>query len=85
LHDDAFGVDEALNERAFGQGLIVRGKHYMIFGAKTTADPTLEARERFLQNQKTIPAWLFFSDASDVVYDDWRKKYNNIVSMTFIC
>ncbi|XP_076058752.1 lysosomal alpha-mannosidase II isoform X1 [Oratosquilla oratoria] len=30
LHDDAFGVGEALNETAFDQGLIVRGKHYLI-------------------------------------------------------
>ena len=27
LHDDAFGVDEALNEEAFGKGLVVRGTH----------------------------------------------------------
>ena len=27
LHDDAFGVGEALNETAFGEGLVVRGKH----------------------------------------------------------
>jgi hypothetical protein len=27
-----------------------------------------------------MPAWIFFSDASDIGYDDWRKKYNNIVS-----
>ena len=30
LHDDAFGVGEALNEMAYGQGLIVRGKHYIV-------------------------------------------------------
>ena len=27
LHDDAFGVGEALNETAFGVGLVARGKH----------------------------------------------------------
>jgi len=31
LHDDAFGVGEALNETEFGEGLIVRGKHNLIF------------------------------------------------------
>lgn len=30
LHDDAFGVGEALNETAFGEGLVVRGKHYLL-------------------------------------------------------
>ena len=27
LHDDAFGVGEALNETAFGVGLVARGTH----------------------------------------------------------
>jgi hypothetical protein len=27
LFDDAFGVGEALNETAFGEGLVARGKH----------------------------------------------------------
>ena len=29
LYDDAFGVGEPLNESAYGQGLVVRGKHYL--------------------------------------------------------
>ena len=29
LYDDAFGVGEALNESAYGQGLVVRGKHWV--------------------------------------------------------
>lgn len=32
LHDDSFGVDEALNEQAFGKGLVVRGSHYLVLG-----------------------------------------------------
>jgi lysosomal alpha-mannosidase len=30
LYDDGFGVGEALNESAFGQGLVVRGRHILI-------------------------------------------------------
>ena len=30
LYDDGFGVGEALNEIAFGQGLVVRGRHLLI-------------------------------------------------------
>jgi lysosomal alpha-mannosidase len=30
LYDDARGVREPLNETAFGEGLVVRGKHYLI-------------------------------------------------------
>jgi lysosomal alpha-mannosidase len=30
LHDDSLGVGEPLNETAYGEGLVVRGKHYLI-------------------------------------------------------
>ncbi|UJR06766.1 hypothetical protein I4U23_011053 [Adineta vaga] len=30
LHDDSLGVNEPLNETAFGKGLVVRGKHFLI-------------------------------------------------------
>jgi lysosomal alpha-mannosidase len=30
LHDDSLGISEPLNETAFGQGLVVRGKHVLI-------------------------------------------------------
>lgn len=32
LHDDAFGVGEALNEVAFGAGLVARGHHWILAG-----------------------------------------------------
>ncbi|CAK9820569.1 Lysosomal alpha-mannosidase [Anthophora plagiata] len=38
LRDDAFGVGEALNETAFGQGLVVRGTHYIIGGNTENLD-----------------------------------------------
>lgn len=80
LHDDAFGVGEALNETAYGKGLVARGKHFLIFGSKTDQHPTLEGRERMLQNRVLVPNWLFFDDVSSTSYDDWMKKYTNIVS-----
>ena len=30
LNDDSLGVGEALNESAFGEGLVVRGRHFLI-------------------------------------------------------
>jgi lysosomal alpha-mannosidase len=30
LYDDAFGVSQALNETAYGQGLVVRGRHVLV-------------------------------------------------------
>uniref|UniRef100_A0AAG5DR66 Alpha-mannosidase n=1 Tax=Anopheles atroparvus TaxID=41427 RepID=A0AAG5DR66_ANOAO len=80
LHDDAFGVEEALNEKAFGKGLVARGKHWVVFGAKQSASPTPEARERFLQNRMLLPNWLFFSDVGESTYEEWQKQYTNIYS-----
>jgi lysosomal alpha-mannosidase len=37
LNDDALGVGEALNESAFGEGLVVRGRHSLIVDAPATS------------------------------------------------
>ncbi len=37
LVDDAFGVGEALDEQAFGTGLVVRGKHWTSFTTRGEA------------------------------------------------
>ena len=37
LHDDQFGVGEPLNETAFGQGLVVRGKHKIIIESPSSS------------------------------------------------
>lgn len=62
-----------------GKGLVARGKHWLIIGKKSTPSPTIKARERFLQNHKLLPNWLFFSDATSFQYTDWTKSYSNIV------
>lgn len=82
LRDDAFGVGEALNEMEYGQGLIARGKHWMFFGKKNQS-PSLEGRERLVQNRVLMSNWLFFDDAASLTIDDWRTKTNvvsNLVS-----
>ena len=48
LYDDAFGVNEALNEEAFGAGLVAKGHHYIILGddqAKSNEKRRLLANE----------------------------------------
>lgn len=74
-------LSEALNETAYGKGLVARGKHYLIFGSIANQQPTLQGRERLLQNQVLVPNWLFFDDVSSTSYDDWMSKYTNIVSL----
>ncbi|XP_012160548.1 lysosomal alpha-mannosidase isoform X1 [Ceratitis capitata] len=79
LHDDAFGVNEALNETAYGEGLVARGTHYLIVGSsKKNQSPTTQAIERFTQLQKLLPAWSFFSNAENISYEDWRGNFTNI-------
>ncbi|XP_055714111.1 lysosomal alpha-mannosidase isoform X1 [Phlebotomus papatasi] len=75
LHDDAFGVAEALNHTH-----AIRGKHFLIFGKLNGAVPTMAARERFLQAEKLLSPWLFFSDVSSYEYEDWRKTYSHLYS-----
>lgn len=75
-------MGEALNETAFGKGLIARGVHYLIFNSKKPNEDIIsEAYERFVQLEKMTPPWLFFSDLADMTYEHWRTVYKNIVSM----
>nr|XP_036215974.1 lysosomal alpha-mannosidase [Bactrocera oleae] len=61
LRDDAFGVGEALNETAFGQGLVARGKVYLVLSKVKDAPSRYERVE---QQQIHLPFWKFFSSAS---------------------
>lgn len=79
LRDDTFGVDEALNETAYGQGIVVRGKHWVHFGRSTNLSPSLKARERLIQNQLLMPIWPFFDDVSTMNFNDWSNQYTNNV------
>lgn len=37
LYDDSLGVGEPLNETAYGEGLVVRGKHFLILDSPATS------------------------------------------------
>jgi len=74
LHDDYFGVGEPLNEFAFGEGLVVRGRHYITAGAINGDSPNLAAQERELANRKLLSPWLFFSPGG-TSFEDWRANY----------
>ncbi|CAB4055207.1 MAN2B1 [Lepeophtheirus salmonis] len=63
LFDDAFGVNEALNETAFGKGLVVRGKHWLLF-----EKPESKAPSRFLSIKKYDDCIVSFSDSSKALF-----------------
>ncbi|XP_049857125.1 lysosomal alpha-mannosidase-like isoform X1 [Schistocerca gregaria] len=76
LHDDAFGVGEALNETAYGKGLIARGQHYIVAGAiKTFKNISLAAQERMLIQQKVLAPWIFLAPADDICFEQWQETY----------
>ncbi|KAJ4433199.1 hypothetical protein ANN_15456 [Periplaneta americana] len=70
LHDDAFGVGEALNETAYAQGLVARGQHYVVAGATSG----LAAQERQLAQRKLLSPWLFFSPGGTSL-EEWQNTY----------
>lgn len=80
LHDDAFGVGEALNETAYGKGLIARGTHYLVFNTKkSNGDKFSHATERFLQLKQLLQPWTFFSDVTSIPFAKWHSSYTNEV------
>lgn len=79
LHDDGFGVGEALNVEQFGRGAVARGKHFLIFGPSNS---DIRMQERQLQLQTTLPLWVFFSGLEDsVTFEDWKDAFVQEVSI----
>ena len=67
MQDDGFGVAEPLNETAFGAGLVVRGRHWVLL-----SDPADGARlHRDLAERVYMAPQLSFSPAADSTADDW--------------
>lgn len=85
LKDDAKGVDEALNDTEFGQGVVARGQLYLVIGstesdlddAKSTA-----ALERELALRKLLQPLVLIGDASadDLSLANVQKLFNFNVS-----
>ena len=64
LFDDAFGVGEALNETAYGQGLVARGTHYLILSGSDNSAEMVRSLGQGMYKQPQIsfiPTTLSFS------------------------
>jgi len=73
LYDDAFGVGEPLNESAYGQGLVVRGKNWLQF--EIGGDAAAAQRHRFKAQELFMDTILSFIPTA-LTYDEWHSKYN---------
>ncbi|KAH8376896.1 hypothetical protein KR093_001976 [Drosophila rubida] len=81
LHDDAFGVGEALNETEYGTGLIARGKTHLFIGQSLMrSEVSLKAMERLVQLETLLPSWKFFSNMEAYSQDQWLTKFTNSYS-----
>ena len=79
FNDDAFGVGEALNETAFGVGLVVRGKHRVMLTNSPNAD--LESRleaERMLMK----PVLFFGPRCQRAMKDNFKALAEDIKVLT---
>ncbi|XP_017786052.1 PREDICTED: lysosomal alpha-mannosidase isoform X1 [Nicrophorus vespilloides] len=80
MHDDAFGVGEALMEEAFGTGLVVRGSHHLVVGPYLKSDG-ISSYERQLLQEKVLDAWTFITptNLSFVHYkNQYKMKYSGL-------
>lgn len=73
LHDDAFGVGEALNETAFDKGLVARGNHY-VFLTPITKENLIKERRRVFEHH--LAPQVFVSDAKHLNYETWLNLKN---------
>ncbi|KOB79115.1 putative glycosyl hydrolase family 38 [Operophtera brumata] len=72
LHDDAFGVGEALNETAKGKGLVARGTHRVLLS--TSDGYHSDVKKNIIQMH--LRPLIFVSDAGDMTLEDWLKLKN---------
>ncbi|XP_011300932.1 lysosomal alpha-mannosidase isoform X1 [Fopius arisanus] len=74
LNDDAFGVGEALNEQAFGKGLVARGVHYLVASDLKDLDATA-SKEKSLALALALRPWVLVTPAKNMSFSQWQKSY----------
>ena len=70
LYDDSQGVGEPMNETAYGQGLVIRGHHYLLFQSPKSSALYHRPAAQDLYLSPTITFAL-----SGLAFDDYSKNY----------
>lgn len=71
--DDSFGVSEALDEEAFGEGLVVQGQHSILLGDNSN-ESVLEEKHQAIQT--SLKPWIFITPIKSISFEDWRDNFN---------
>ncbi|XP_063898600.1 lysosomal alpha-mannosidase [Helicoverpa armigera] len=81
LTDDGFGLEETLNEEAYGVGLVVKGKHRILFGnyRQEVDDQTFSERMSLFSRKWQYEPWLFLTSGEKVN----RRKWQNVRNKRF--
>ncbi|PSN50451.1 Lysosomal alpha-mannosidase [Blattella germanica] len=74
LHDDNFGVGEALNETAYNTGLVAIGKH-ILTGGRIGINGTVAQAEHELAQELMLSPWIFFTPADNITFAQWTAKH----------
>ncbi|XP_042885144.1 lysosomal alpha-mannosidase-like isoform X3 [Penaeus japonicus] len=75
LHDDAFGVGEPLNETAFGEGLVARGKLYLLHSDFANDDCDFGCLHRSLGEKVMLEPVISFTPTTKPAHA-WRSSVN---------
>ncbi|CAG4967828.1 unnamed protein product [Colias eurytheme] len=78
ITDDGFGLEESLNEEAFGVGQVVRGRHRIFFGNSRFDVEDLSFSERVAQTARKwlYEPWLFLTPGEKINRRKWQNVRN---------
>ncbi|XP_063885164.1 lysosomal alpha-mannosidase-like isoform X4 [Scylla paramamosain] len=68
FYDDAFGVGEPLNETQFGEGLVARGKHYLLHSSFASPECDFGCLHRTLGEELLLPPLYAFEETSALAH-----------------
>ncbi|KAI8433447.1 hypothetical protein MSG28_015482 [Choristoneura fumiferana] len=83
LTDDGFGLDETLNEEENGVGIVIRGKHRLMFGnyKQEVDELTFSERVSHASHRWQMEPWLFVTSGEKVN----RRKWQNVRNKRGLC
>ncbi|CAH2056095.1 unnamed protein product, partial [Iphiclides podalirius] len=78
LTDDGFGLEETLNEEAYGVGLVVQGKHRLMFGnfRQEMDEQTFSERVSYTARKWLMQPWLFLAPGEKINRRKWQNVRN---------